>query len=96
MKKTKYDTVRRRHTLVTFLGIAVLTFLILVSIAGATQDSDVWIAKGNAIADLGKYDEAIKAYDKLIELNPNDSGAWNKKVAALNKSNLIVVNLNKG
>jgi Flp pilus assembly protein TadD len=70
--------------------------LIPVSIIGATQDSDVWIAKGNAIADLGKYDEAIKAYDKLIELNPNDSGAWNKKVAALNKSNLIVVNLNKG
>ena len=69
--------------------------MIPVSIIGATQDSDVWIAKGNAIADLGKYDEAIKAYDKLIELNPNDSGAWNKKVAALNKSNLIVVNLNK-
>ena len=70
--------------------------MIPVSIIGATQDSDVWIAKGNAIADLGKYDKAIKAYDKLTELNPNDSGAWNKKVAALNKSNLIVVNLNKG
>ncbi len=69
--------------------------MIPVSVIGATQDSDAWIAKGNAIADLDKYDKAIKAYDKLIELNPNDSGAWNKKVAALNKSNLIVVNLNK-
>ena len=76
MKKTKYDTVRRRHTLVTFLGIALLTFLILVSIAGATQDSDAWIAKGNTLFGLNKYDEAITAYDKAIEINPQDSIAW--------------------
>ena len=40
MKKAGYDTVSRRHTFIAFLGITVLMFLILVCIAGATQDSD--------------------------------------------------------
>ena len=42
--------------------------MIPVSVIGATQDSDAWIAKGNAIADLGKYDKAIKAYEKAKEI----------------------------
>jgi len=96
MKTTRFDKASRRHTYIATLGIIVLTFLVLISIAGATQNSGTWINKGVNLVKLGNSDEAIKAYDKLIELNPNDSGAWNKKVAALNKSNLIVVNLNKG
>ena len=29
------------------------------------------------------YQEAIMAYERVIELNPNYSGAWQKKVLAL-------------
>ena len=29
-----------------------------------------WYNKGAALDNLNKYDEAIKAYDKAIEINP--------------------------
>ena len=32
-----------------------------------------------------KYNEAIKAYDKAIEINPQDSDVWYKKGNILNK-----------
>ena len=44
---------------------------------------DAWYNKGVALNDLGKYDEAIKAYDRAIELNPEDSDAWCNKGVAL-------------
>jgi tetratricopeptide (TPR) repeat protein/predicted amidohydrolase len=36
-----------------------------------------------ALADLGKYEEAIRCFDKAIELKPRDSLAWNNKGVAL-------------
>jgi hypothetical protein len=66
MKRMTYNTASRRHTFITVLGFTVLTFLILVSIASATQDSDAWVSKGIAFDNLNKYNEAITAYDKAI------------------------------
>ena len=37
------------------------------------------MAKEVALRDLGKYTEAIKAYGKAIEINPNNSDFWNNK-----------------
>ena len=34
--------------------------------------------------DQGKYDEAIKAYDEAIRLDPKYADAWNNKGTALN------------
>lgn len=39
--------------------------------------------KGDQLLNLGKYEEAIKAYDKVIELNPNDLDFYNNRGAAL-------------
>ena len=36
---------------------------------------------------LGKFDEAIKAYDKAIEIDPQHSNAWYNKGLALTKLN---------
>ncbi len=36
---------------------------------------------------MGKSDEAIKAYDKAIEINPQDSRSWDGKGIALSKLN---------
>jgi len=41
----------------------------------STSSSDGFYNKGNALAKLGRYDESIKAYDKAIELNENNSDA---------------------
>ena len=71
MKKVTYDKVSRRHTIITILGITVLVFLILVSIAGATQDSMIRNNKGNVQTDLNKIDEAINAYGKTMAQESN-------------------------
>ncbi len=38
-----------------------------------------WNNKGLALKAQGKYDEAIKAYDKAIEINPQLALAWSGK-----------------
>jgi tetratricopeptide (TPR) repeat protein len=46
---------------------------------------EAWYNKGIALADQGKYDDAIKAYDKAIEINPKYAEAWHNKGIALEK-----------
>ena len=43
------------------------------------MDSKAWYNKGLALDNLNKYDEAIKAFDKAIEINPKYSAAWDNK-----------------
>ena len=31
---------------------------------------DAWIIKGNALHMLGRYEDAIKCYDRLIKIDP--------------------------
>ena len=40
---------------------------------------EAWINKGRTLYGQGKYDEAIQAYDKAIEINPQHADAWNSK-----------------
>lgn len=55
--------------------------MILVSIAGATKDSNSWDGKGIALNDLNKSDEAITAHNKAIEIDPQNSIArYNKGI----------------
>jgi len=42
-----------------------------------------WINKAHDLYNNGKYDEAIKAYDNAIELDPQNADIWNNKGAAL-------------
>jgi tetratricopeptide (TPR) repeat protein len=42
-----------------------------------------WDNKGKALEAYGKYDEAIHAYEKAIEINSQDKIAWNNKANAL-------------
>jgi len=38
-----------------------------------------WVDKGNAMAEQGNYDEAIKALDNATELDPQDKHIWMSK-----------------
>ena len=40
--------------------------------------------KGIDLAEQGKYDEAIQAYDRVIEINSQDANAWYNKGVILN------------
>jgi Flp pilus assembly protein TadD len=40
-------------------------------------------SKGIALASQGKYDEAVKAYDEAIRLDPNYAKAWYNKGVAI-------------
>jgi len=46
------------------------------------NDFDALYHKGVALARLGKHDEAVVCYDRMLEINPNDFEAlYNKGVA---------------
>ena len=45
--------------------------------------AEEWFNEGNALYDLGKHDEAIKAYDRSISINPQYAEAWINKGNAL-------------
>jgi len=38
-----------------------------------------WEQKGDSFAQLGKFEEAIQAYDKALLLDSNNAGVWNSK-----------------
>jgi tetratricopeptide (TPR) repeat protein len=45
----------------------------LVALRGHTPD---WFERGYCLDRLGRYDDALASFDKMIELNPNDAWAW--------------------
>jgi hypothetical protein len=50
MKKAIYDKASRRYTIIKVLGIIALVFLMLGSIAGATQSPiATWTKQGNTL-----------------------------------------------
>jgi tetratricopeptide (TPR) repeat protein len=54
--------------------------------AQCQQTAENWFDKGTALSNHGKYDEAIKAYDEAIKLDPNYAAAWNDRGIALDES----------
>ena len=54
-----------------------------VSTGKEHKDAINWCNKGIALFNLGRYEEALKAYDKAIELKPDLVELWNNKGNAL-------------
>jgi tetratricopeptide (TPR) repeat protein len=40
------------------------------------SDPVAWCNKGHDLYSLGNYDEAIQAFDKAIQINPETAYAW--------------------
>ena len=47
------------------------------------SDPFYWNNKGNALAELERYDEAIEAFNEAIRLDPNDPQTWSAKGISL-------------
>lgn len=46
---------------------------------GGDKEALKWLRKGLTLRGLGRYDEAIACYDKVLEINPADAEAWRNK-----------------
>ena len=47
------------------------------------EDADTWMGKGTVLRDQGKYDQALQAYEKSIELDPKFAYPWYGKGTVL-------------
>ena len=47
------------------------------------NEAHIWLNKGNDLANLAKYNEAVECYDKALKTNPSDVDAWENKGLAL-------------
>lgn len=65
--------------------VAMLLFLVIAGSCGKKLSAEDWTNKGNALDDQKKYEEAIKCFDKLIELDPNNARVWYYKGVLLYK-----------
>lgn len=66
------------------LLILLLAIPLIMPVFGQDIVDDVFY-RGNTLSDQGKYDEAIREYDRVINFNPNIAEAWcNKGVALVN------------
>ena len=52
------------------------------------HENDKWVNKGFNLYSLGHVDEAIKCYDKALEINPQHANSWYHKALAEDKLNL--------
>ena len=46
---------------------------------------DYYFKKALALEKLGKYEESIECYDKILEIDPNDARAWYNKGTSLSE-----------
>lgn len=49
--------------------VAFILLLALTTLAQCQQTAEDWVDKGTVLVQQGKYDEAIQAFDKAIEIN---------------------------
>ena len=68
--------------IIKWAAIGLLMAAIISPVLGQ-QTAEDWFNKGNDLEDQGKYDDAIKAYDEAIRLDPNYAKAWYNKGAIL-------------
>ena len=57
----------------------------LSRIAGEGNFATPWYSKGAALVVLGRYEEALKAIDEALKINPNNEIAWVNKGNALSR-----------
>ena len=57
----------------------------------APMFSEAWNAMGNCLDELGRYDEAVRKFDKVIEIDPHHAEARLKREIIRNKTSFLGV-----
>jgi len=56
------------------------------AITEVKEDASMLANKGNTLVENGMYEEALKCYDRTLEINPTLADVWNNKGLALARS----------
>jgi tetratricopeptide (TPR) repeat protein len=56
-----------------------ILLILLTTSAQCQQTAEDWFDKATALDSQGKYEEAIRAYDEAIRLDPNVPAIWGNK-----------------
>ena len=94
MKKKKRDKTRKRHTLIRVLGMTVLAFLMLVSIAGAAPYAYITNSDDNSVSVIDTATNTVTATVSVgnnpwgIAVNPNGKKVY---VANRGSNNVSVI-----
>ncbi len=77
-----------------FFSIGLLAALCICA-AAQDETADDWYKKGRDLDRNGSYEEAVKAYDRAIELEPNNATFYMANVPSLNMLAIITNNQSK-
>ncbi len=84
--------------------ILILITLIMLCVPALAQDnatnywnekSDYWFKRGFQLSGSQSYEDALKAYDKALRMNPENADAWSGKALALRYLSLSKHDLDK-
>ncbi len=68
--------------------VLIATAVLCASALAQEKTADDWLKEGFSLAANGSYEQALEAYDKSIQIDPNNELAW------INKANVFLI-LNK-
>ncbi len=77
--------VRERYAKTKTTLILWLMLMAFFISASGQQTAEEWLNEGLALYNQSRYDEALQAYDKAIEIDPQCAEAWFNKGNALDK-----------
>ncbi len=78
-KSSRKSVKKTFSTLITTWGLRIFIIgvtLNTVSLACFAEESQEWFTKGNTLSSQGRLEEAVEAYHKSIEANPDSTGTW--------------------
>ena len=65
--------------LMRLIYAVLILLLALITSAQCQKTAKDWVDEGIALAQQGKYDEALQALDKAIEINSQNKVTWSNK-----------------
>jgi tetratricopeptide (TPR) repeat protein len=68
-----------RFVSLALVTLALIWAFMLPVCAGANETSIDWFMKGLDLYNQEKFDDSLHAYNRAIDLDPNDFEAWNNK-----------------